>query len=303
MIRVANAPVSFGVFDLAGRRAGQADAEALLEGLREGGYTGIDLGPVGFLGDAGDVRSRLDRVGMDLAGGWIDLRFSDDDGFVDDLPGLDAVLDVLIAGASADPAFAPRPTLACSGSPRREARPGGGATDPALRLADRDWSRFAGNVQRAVDRCRERGLEPTFHHHACTYVEAPVEIERLLESTDVGICLDTGHLLLGGGDPVTAVRDWGSRVNHLHVKDVRIDMLRQVVAEGAGMRTLWERGVFCALGEGDLDLLDLLSAVRESGYAGWLVVEQDVVPGPGDTFESLLSTQNANRETLRRWGW
>ena len=298
MIRVANAPVSFGVFDLAGQRAGQADPDVLLDGLRQAGYRGIDLGPVGFLGSVDDLRARLDRFEFDLAGGWVDLPFTDDDAFAAGLPGLDAALDVMLAGA--DPTCPPRPTLACSGSAERAANPG--TTDPALRLPDEVWPGYARNVARAVEHCRTRGLEPAFHHHACTYVEAPAEIERLLDLTDVGLCLDTGHLLLGGGDPVAALREWGPRVNQLHVKDARTEVLRQVVAQRGGMREVWERGAFCPLGDGDLDLPGFLAAVRDCGYSGWLVVEQDVLPGPEDTLASLMSTQAGNRSTLRELG-
>jgi Xylose isomerase-like TIM barrel len=86
-----------------------------------------------------------------------------------------------------------------------------------------------------VDLARSRGFEPTFHHHTGTYVEAPWEIERLLELTDIGLLLDTGHLAVGGGDPAQALRDWGERIDHVHVKDVRGDVLEGVIADRADM--------------------------------------------------------------------
>src|SRR6202020_1130962 len=103
-----------------------------------------------------------------------------------------------------------------------------------------------------VRRCRERGYEPTFHHETATYVEAPWEIERLLDVSDVGLCLDTGHLLLGRGDPVAAITAWGERINQLHLKDARIETLEQIVAEGAPVTEIWRRRAFRPLGEGDI---------------------------------------------------
>ena len=101
---------------------------------------------------------------------------------------------------------------------------------------------------------RSRGYRPTFHHHTATYVEAPWEIERMLELTDVGLLLDTGHLALGGGDPVQGLRDWGERIDHLHVKDYKRAILEGVIADRAGMEEAWRRRVFCELGTGDVDL-------------------------------------------------
>src|SRR5207245_2330373 len=80
---------------------------------------------------------------------------------------------------------------------------------------------FAEGVEMAVECCRARRYEPTFHHETGTHIEAPWEIEKVLELTSIGLCLDTGHLLLGGGDPVRAMREWGQRINHLHLKDAR----------------------------------------------------------------------------------
>src|SRR5205085_5097652 len=126
-------------------------------------------------------------------------------------------------------------------------------------------------VCRAAERCRARGFEPTFHPHACTHVEAPHEIERLLALTDVGLCLDTGHLLLGGGEPLQALADWGERINHLHLKDIHLGVVKAVIAERAGMEAVWRRGAFCELGVGDVDLDAFLSALTAQRYSGWLV--------------------------------
>jgi inosose dehydratase len=131
----------------------------------------------------------------------------------------------------------------------------------------------------ATARCRERGFEPTFHHESGTRVEAEWEIEKVLELTSIGLCLDTGHLLVGGGDPARAARNWSGRINHLHVKDARQHVIDDIVKSGAHVMEVWNRPAFCRLGEGDVDVDGVLDALRP-GYRGWLVVEQDVLPHP-----------------------
>jgi inosose dehydratase len=152
-------------------------------------------------------------------------------------------------------------------------------------------------------RSRERGYEPTFHHHTATYVEAQWEIERMLELTDVGLCLDTGHLLLGGGDPLTAIRDWGARINHFHLKDARLDVLRAIVEDSAPVEEIWRRRAFCALGEGDVAVDAVLGELQRIGYEGWLVVEQDIIPDPADPPGQAAREQAANRAYLTARGF
>ncbi|HXF71114.1 MAG TPA: sugar phosphate isomerase/epimerase [Actinomycetota bacterium] len=303
MIAIANAPVSYGVFELTIGEPGLPGPEELVSAVADAGYHGIDLGPLGFLGQGAELRERLLRHGLALAGGYIQLRFLDPAGLEEDLRTLDLTLDSFEVVRDLFPELPPKPTLADAGSPARAANPGRGRDLPEIGLDDTAWRRLAEGVQRAADRCRERGFEPTFHHHACTYVEAPHEIERLLELTDVGLCLDSGHLLLGGGDPVRALEDWGSRVNHLQLKDARREVLHRIIREGAGMRAVWERGAFCAFGTGDLDIDAFLDGVRRLGYRGWIVVEEDRILGAPAAFHEAVEAQRRNRRYLADRGW
>src|SRR5690625_6914654 len=100
-----------------------------------------------------------------------------------------------------------------------------------MSLDKRGWDTLAANVATAIDRASDARLEPTFHPHACTYVETPAEIDELLARTDVGLTLDTGHLILGGGDPLTGLRRWARRIDHLHLKDVRRRVLEEARSE------------------------------------------------------------------------
>lgn len=299
MIALANAPVSYGVFSLgADRGASLPGPDELLDLVEVAGYTGIDSGPVGMFGRGEALRAALARRGLSLAGGWVDLPFADDDAFAASLAGLEDALAFFAEAAELNPDLPPRPTLACSGSAERQAHPGGG---PGLGLSDAQWDRYAANVERAAELSRAQGLEPTFHHHACTYVETPEEIRELLARTSLGLTLDTGHLILGGGDPLAGLEEWAPRINHLHLKDARRSVLDAVVKGRGDMRSVWAGGAFVPFGAGDLDLTAVVEQVVASGYAGWLVVEQDVIPGPDDPADRTQRDQVHNRDVLRRW--
>lgn len=297
---IANAPVSFGAFELTvGLMPHVPDGETVLNDVESAGYAGIDLGPLGYLGDADHIGPNLARHKLGLSGGFVELPFSDHENMPDALRNLRAVLDVFDA-AGQGIGWRPKPTLADAGSDVRRSRPGQSARDQSLGFDADGWRRFAAGVEMAVECCRDRGYEPTFHHETGTYVEAPWEIEKVLELTSIGLCLDTGHLLLGGGDPVQAMRDWRDRINHLHLKDARKAIVEAIVRESAPVDQIWRRGAFCRLGEGDLDVDAVLQLVRGSSYAGWVVVEQDVMP---DATGNPAADQQANREYLAARGF
>ena len=166
---------------------------------------GIDLGPLGYLGDARrPPPARLQQRGLALAGGYFEVPFSDPS---DAARGAGAARRSC-STCSTPPRIGDGPPTPPPGRrwPTRARRagrvPGAGPSDHSLGWDDAGWKRFADALARMVERCRERGYEPTFHPHTATYVEAPWEIDRLLECSDVVVCLDTGHLLIGGGDPV-----------------------------------------------------------------------------------------------------
>lgn len=300
---VAGAPVSFGVFEMTPDGAATVSADDLLEVLADAGYRGVDLGPVGYLGRGAELRARLARFELELAGGWVQLPFSDDEAFEASLPVLTDALRVFSDAAQAGPGRLPLPTLADDGSVARRAHPGrGAAADP---LAPEAWDRLFANTERAAALVRAAGFEPTFHHHAGTFVESPDEIDRFLANVDVDLTLDTGHLLIADGDPAEAVSRWGDRINHLHLKDVDRAELRRVLAAGGGMAEVWSSGAFTAFGRGDLDLARVMDAMDDRGFDGWVVVEQDVLNAPDvaiDTFRAARGDdQRVNRAALTRW--
>jgi inosose dehydratase len=300
---VAGAPVSFGVFEMTPEGAEVLDPDDMLELLQSTGHSGVDLGPLGYFGRGDELRARLKRSHLDLAGGWVELPLSDDEAFAASLPELDDALRVFAEAAENGQALLPKPTLADHGSPTRRSAPGRGAD--ADTLAEEGWGRLAANAETAASRVCAAGFEPTFHHHAGTFVESPEEIDRFLDRVDIGLTLDTGHLLIGGGDPVEVLRRWGSRVNHVHLKDVDTAALSRVLAAGGGMTEVWSSGAFVAFGRGVIDLDGVMTALDAGGFDGWIVVEQDVLPAAGtrlaDFRAQRAADQQTNRDFLRRW--
>ncbi len=301
---VANAPVSFGAFEVTvGVNPNVPAGTDVLDAVARAGYDGIDLGPPGYLGTVEELPGRLTDRGLRLAGGYVALPFSQPDPLSGGIRELEALLDMFdAAGSRHDAPPRPRPTLADAGSDARRSTPGRAQRERSLGLDAAGWARLSEGVAQAVEACRRRGYEPSFHHHAGTYVEASWEIDELLRRTDVGLCLDTGHLLLGGGDPVQAVGEWGSRINHVHLKDVRLSVVDAIVRERAPMMEVWRRRAFCPLGEGDLAVDGVLEGLKTHRYQGWLVVEQDTIPAPGDPADRAARDQVRNRAFLRARG-
>jgi inosose dehydratase len=295
-LRVGNAPLSYGAFEMTvGVFPNVPGPGRFLDEVSRAGYVGTELGVPGWLGEGDELRRRLEDHGLELTGGWCPIRFSEPEHWDEDLAALDRTLTLFAAAGGKDA----HPVFGDGGSDARRANPGRGKEDTSLGLEANGWARFLEGLKRAEDLVRTHGFEPTFHPHTATYVEAPWEIDRLLETSDIGLLADTGHLLLGGNDPIEAVRSWGPRVNYVHIKDVRLDVLDGVIRDGAGALEAWRRGIFCELGSGDVDLVGFFSALGENGYSGWIVVEQDRILRDDEPLEEAVEAQIGNRQWLR----
>lgn len=299
-VMVANAPISYGAFELTvGVDPAVPEPQRLLDLVVEAGYAGVDLGPVGYLGAGEALGQNLSARGIGLAGGYLELPFSEPPRLEAAMADLDTLLDVF--DLLPPQPLPPRPTLADAGSAARRRSIGRAALDRSFGLDDTGWSRFAAGVGAVLSRCRERGYEPTLHPETGTYVEAPWEIDRALEVTSIGLCLETGHQFVGGGDALASLRRWGDRVNHVHVKDARRAIVDAIVRDGAEVEELWRRRAFCAIGEGEVPIGRILEELVHGEYSGWVVVEQDIMPGRGDP-DAAQASQIANRERLRTLG-
>jgi inosose dehydratase len=138
---------------------------------------------------------------------------------------------------------------------------GGGARRASGTTAE-DYDRLGAALDAVADLAGEHGLDASYHPHLSTIVESPDELDRLMQRTRIGFCPDTAHLAAGGGDPAELIRRYADRLRHVHLKDVALETLQ-----------------FLPLGQGDLDLVDIVRAVREANYDSWLVVELDSYDG------------------------
>ena len=300
-VTIANAPISWGAFELTvGILDTVPEADQLLDLLVEADFHGVDLGPVGFFGRGDGLHNKL--ASRARAGRWLHrapvLRPR---ATRSNLPRARSSLRRLRRSRRSN-GPRPRPTIADAGAPHRRSHPGRSANDRSLGLDDAAWERWAVGMARTIERCRARGYEPTLHPETGTYIEAPWEIDRALELTEIGLCLETGHQAIGGGDPFESMQRWGDRINHVHVKDARLGVMQRIIADEMPVESIWSERAFCALGEGDVRVDEILSGLTAIGYSGWLVVEQDIMPGPGDP-EAAQAAQHANRKVLAAHGF
>jgi inosose dehydratase len=292
--RLAGAPVTFGVWERTVDRPDLVARERLLETAGLLGYRGFELGPPGYLGaDASAVHDALARHDLELAGAFAPVHLADEDAFTADLAELDRTLAVLaIDGGVA--------VLADAETAVREAAAGRPDELERTALDDDAFDAALERLALAVERCRAAGVRPVFHPHAGTYIETPAEIERLLAGSDVELCLDSGHLAIGGGDPVALGRRCAGRIAHLHLKDVDGAMLARLRAGEVEMMQAWEAGLFCPLGEGIVDVEGFLAATTADGFDGWLVLEQDRVAVRDPDLDGVRIVEERNLEAVRR---
>lgn len=301
-IRVGNAPCSWGVLEFAGLAEERAGYRRVLDELVATGYAGTELGDWGFLPtDPAVLRDELARRGLDIIGAFVPVALREPAAHA---AGEAHALRVarLLAAVATDAAIPPVVILADANGtdPLRTAR--AGRITPDLALSAAEWGVFAGGAERIARAVRATtGLPVVFHHHCAGWVETPDELARLLESTDptlLGLCFDTGHYTYGGGDAVDGLARFGERLGHVHFKDCDLAVAARARAEGWDYFTAVRRGLFRELGKGSVDVPAATRALRRLGYRGWVVVEQDVLPGMGTPAESA----RRNRAYLRGVG-
>lgn len=290
--RIGNAPCSWGALEFDGLAGEPIGAARMLDELRDTGYTGTELGDWGFMPTAPDaLRDELNRRELAMIGAFVPVALRDPDAH---RAGEAAALRVarLLAATAADGPEAERPCLVLADEngtvPARTK--GAGRITAEQGLSTAEWRTFARGAERMARAVRaETGLRTVFHHHCAGYVETPDEIARFLDLTDpalINLVFDTGHYLYGTGDDdplavLAGLDRFASRIGHVHFKDCEPHVATEARNAGWDYFAAVRHGVFCELGRGAVPFLSVTERLRAQGYAGWIVVEQDVLPGLG----------------------
>jgi inosose dehydratase len=297
-IQIANAPCSWGVleFDLPGQAAGYPQ---VLDEIRDTGYTGTELGDWGFMPtDPAALRRELEARKLAMVGAFVPVSFLDPRAHVTGAQTAVRTAKLLSAVEEKTPFI----VLADDNATHPVRTKNAGRITPKDGLTDSQWEIFAKGVEQAARAVRDQtGLRCVVHSHGAGFIETPDEIARLLELTDpqlVGLCFDTGHYRFGGGDPLAGLQKHRARIWHVHFKDCSPEVHRRSRAEQWDYFKSLKNGIFCELGKGDVDFPAVIEELRRIGYSGWIVVEQDVLPGMG----APKQYAQWNRDYLRKLG-
>lgn len=282
MIKIANAPCSWGVleFDLSGKAAGY---EQVLNEIHETGYQGTELGDWGFMPSTpSELKKELDKRSLSMVGAFVPVFLKDRSKHK---AGADLAVKTaaLMADAGYPDAFI---VLADENGSVKERTQNAGRVTPEMGLNIEEWKIFASGADYVAGEVKSKtGLRTVFHHHCAGYVETPQEIDQLLSLTDpslVGLVLDMGHYVFGGGDPLSALKNHSKRIWHIHFKDCHPVIAAKSRREGWDYFKSVGQGVFCELGKGSVNFRAIVDELIRQKYSGWIVVEQDVLPGMGN---------------------
>ncbi|TDB71779.1 TIM barrel protein [Micromonospora sp. KC723] len=267
--RIGGAPISWGVCEAPGWGV-ELPAERVLAEMAQLGLRATELGPTGYLGAVPtEVREALRASDLRLIGGFLPVPMHV--ATAADLAEAAAAMDTLAAGGSEVVVLAARST--------------DGSYDRKVRLTDAEWDTLFATLDRLQAMARERGLTPTLHPHVGTAVEDRASVLRLVERSDILLCLDTGHLLIGGMQPAELIGLAADRIAHVHLKDVNAAVAAAVATGETSYLAAVRAGLYTPLGDGDLDIAAIVGDLEAAGYGGWYVLEQDAAlsapPEPG----------------------
>ncbi len=292
MIRIANAPCSWGVleFDLEGKSAGY---EQVLNEMAQAGYAGTELGDWGFMPtDPKKLKDELHKRNLSMLGAFVPVFFKDEKNHE---KGIEVAVKTanLMKNAGFPEAFI---VLADDNGTVEERTKNAGRIKPDMGMTPGEWKMFSKGVDKVAAAVKnETGMKTVFHHHCGGYVETPKEVETLLYLTDpslVGLVLDMGHYMMGGGDPVETLKKHSDRIWHVHFKDYDPHVARIAAEKSYDYFQSVNAGVFCELGKGAVDFPVITSELKKNGFEGWIVVEQDVLPGMGEPLQCALRNRN-----------
>jgi inosose dehydratase len=276
-LQLATGPVTWGV-DFADA-PGNPPWELVLDEIAASELSALELGPIGYLPEEPTaLRAALDSRGLTAVGSFVFDDFHH--------PWRVSDLEAVTARAARAIAAAGGALLLLIDRPGPERSATAGRSRDSRRLAGGEWTAIVEAMRRCAAIAQAHGLRAAVHPHAGSFLEYEDEIERLLDDSDLDLCLDTGHAAYAGIDPDRALVAYGPRIAHVHLKDVRAE----VVDRGLPFWDALAAGVFCPLGAGAIDLPAALGALEEIGYRGYATIEQDRVPGSGSPLDDLAAS-------------
>jgi inosose dehydratase len=271
-MKIAGAPISWGVCEVPGW-GHQLTPERVLAEMRDVGMVATELGPDGFLpSDPAALTALLNSYGLRCVGQFAPVVLHNPDH--DPLPDIAASLDAIVA-CGADVLV----LAAATGTDGYDARP---------TLDDSQWLTLLANLDRLAAAAADHGVLAVLHPHVGTMVESRDEVVRVLDGSAVRLCLDTGHLLIGGTDPLALAREVPHRIAHAHLKDVDAKLAARVQAGELTYTEAVRHGMYTPLGAGDVDIAGIVTALRSNGFDGWFVMEQDTILDGEPTDEGPL---------------
>ena len=294
MIRIGNAPCSWGV-EFADDPRNPTWRQVLAD-CAVAGYKGIELGPIGFMPeDPAVLADGLAENRLTLIGGVVFRPFHDP-------AEIDEVTDATQRTCRALVAHrAEHLVLIDSISPRRA--PTAGRGREAEQMGADEWRSLVNRIRMSAQIGVDHGLTVSIHAHAGGFMDFEPELERLLEDVDeklLKICLDTGHHSYAGFDPVAFLRRHAKRISYMHFKDIDPVVKARAIARRTGFYDACGAGIFCNLGQGDVDFRAVRTALLEAGFEGWCTVEQDCDPAAATP---VVENARANRAYLSAIGF
>ena len=290
-IRFASAPVSWGVQDDPGP-AWKQPYEQILEEIVSAGYTGTELGPYGFFPtDPAVLNKTLQHFGLTMLSSFVPVPITEP------LRVEKVIEHVRRVGTLLSALGAQLLVLADCQTPQRIEIAGRVPVDGSKSLTLAQWKHVGAVIRQVEQSAAEFGLRVVFHPHVATFVETPREVECLFDAlagTQVGLCLDTGHCVYGGGDPADEARKYRSALQYVHIKDIDARILGEVRRQKLNFEQAIGAGVFSRIGDGCIDFNGFFRLLAESRYSGWAIVEQDVIYGktivpPAESMRASLS--------------
>jgi len=252
------------------------EAERVLEEAAGLGLTAVEAGPEGFLPeDPEEMAGMLSDHGLELVGGFVPAVLHRPEERDSKLASVERQAGLFAAAGASVLVLA-----AATGEEGYEESPG---------LEDYEWDELFATLVMVEEIGARHGLTVVLHPHYGTEIESPEHVQRLLEGCETGLCLDTGHSMVGGGDPITLTESAAERIRHVHLKDVDRDLAGRVASGTLPYEQAVREGLYRPLGDGDVDVRRVLDVLDGAGYEGWYVLEQDIMldndPGSGPTAE------------------